>query len=153
MIAIDFCMEQDVSSWMRLVQRVSGSFPGLETDDALEQHRCAVLEFMGRREAVAAKAGDTIVGTLLFSRQENVLCFLAVDPDWRRRHIAEKLFFFALPHMTPNKPISVTTWRENAPEGAAARAFYQKLGFLPGRLTEEFGTGVQEFVRPYHALV
>lgn len=32
------------------------------------------------------------------------------------------------------------------PEGCAARAFYQKLGFAPGRTVVEFGVEVQEFV-------
>ena len=48
--------------------------------------------------------------------------------------------------MTPGKKIIVTTYREGVPEGAAARAFYQKLGFIPGRMTAEFGSKVQEFV-------
>ena len=48
--------------------------------------------------------------------------------------------------MTPGKKIIVTTYREGVPEGAAARAFYQKLGFIPGRMTVEFGSEVQEFV-------
>ena len=48
--------------------------------------------------------------------------------------------------MTPGKKIIVTTYREGVQEGAAARAFYQKLGFIPGRMTVEFGSEVQEFV-------
>ena len=48
--------------------------------------------------------------------------------------------------MHGDKPITVTTYRESVPESIAARAFYQKLGFLPGKLTVEFGSVVQEFV-------
>ena len=44
------------------------------------------------------------------------------------------------------KDVIVTTYRENAPEGIAARAFYKHLGFVEGKLTEEFGSPVQEFV-------
>ncbi len=33
-----------------------------------------------------------------------------------------------------------------APEGVAARAFYQRRGFVPGKLSVEFGSEVQEFV-------
>lgn len=43
--------------------------------------------------------------------------------------------------------VIVTISREGAPDGGAARAFYQKLGFVLGRLTVEFGSEVQEFVR------
>lgn len=32
------------------------------------------------------------------------------------------------------------------PEGVAARAFYKRIGFTEGKLTEEFGSTVQEFM-------
>ena len=51
-----------------------------------------------------------------------------------------------LPLMTPGKEITVTTYREGAAEGIAARAFYKSLGFRAGELTEEFGSPVQRFV-------
>ena len=44
------------------------------------------------------------------------------------------------------KDIYVTTYRDEVPEGAAARAFYKSIGFIEGKLTEEFGSPVQEFV-------
>ena len=39
-----------------------------------------------------------------------------------------------------------TAYREGVQEGIAARALYQKLGFVPGKMTVEFGSEVQEFV-------
>ena len=44
------------------------------------------------------------------------------------------------------REVFVTTYREGIPEGVAARAFYKRLGFVEGKLTEEFGSPVQEFV-------
>ena len=44
-----------------------------------------------------------------------------------------------------------TTYREGVPEGIAARAFYKHLGFAEGKLTEEFGSPVQEFVLMRHS--
>lgn len=44
-----------------------------------------------------------------------------------------------------SREITVTTYREGVPEGAAARAFYKRLGFTEGKLTEELGSPVQEF--------
>lgn len=134
--------ELDIESWMNLVDQVKESFPGLE----MAEHRQTVLEFMGRNEAICAKAGGKIVGVLLFSKTDAMLCFLAVDPQYRRRHIGEKMVEFMLPLMNAGRDVVVTTYREDAPAGRAARAFYQKLGFVPGRLTEEFGSPVQEFV-------
>lgn len=148
MIRIEHGVQADIHSWMRLVQTVSGSFPGLETEEALAEHRQTVLGFMSRHEAICAKQDGEIIGALLFSRENNMLCFLAIDPIFRRQHIAEKMFQFMLPQMNAEMPITVTTYREDVPEGIAARAFYQKLGFVPDELTVEFGNEVQVFIRP-----
>ena len=75
-----------------------------------------------------------------------MLCFLAVDPACRRQHIAEKLVRYMFTFLDSDRAVTVTTYREGAPEGRAARAFYRHLGFVEGRLTEEFGSPVQEFV-------
>lgn len=82
----------------------------------------------------------------MFSREENMLCFLAVDEQYRRQHIAEIMVLHMLSCMNPEKEVIVTTYREEVPEGIAARAFYKRLGFVEGELTEEFGAPVQEFI-------
>lgn len=143
---IEFGKEPDIEKWMNLVNKVKSSFPGLETKEALDDHRQTVLNFMRTASAICAKTEDQIVGVLLFSRKDNMLCFLAVDEKYRRQHIAERMVACMLPCMNPEKKVTVTTYREGAPEGIAARAFYKRLGFVEGELTEEFGTPVQEFV-------
>lgn len=145
-LTIETGRPKDIDHWMDLVRRVRGSFPGLETEEALTEHRQTVLDFMARGEALCAKRGDGLVGVLLFSRAHDILCFLAVDPARRRQHIAEKLVRAMLPHMDPGRPITVTTHRAGVPEGVAARALYQSLGFVPGQMTVAFGSEVQEFV-------
>lgn len=110
MVSVDHGSSKDVDRWMRLVQEVGGSFPGLEAEEALTEHRQTVLDFMSRQ------------------------------------HFAEELFRFMLPQMHADRPITVATYREGVPEGIAARAFYQKLGFVPDKLTVEFGSEVQELV-------
>ena len=135
----------DIDSWMKLVRRMRDLFPGLETEPALSEHRKTVLEFMDASGAVCAKDGEQVVGALLFSQAENVLCYLAVDDRYQRRHIAQDMIRYMLPLTNPKKEITVTTYRENDPNGTAARAFYQHLGFEPGALTEEFGSPVQVF--------
>lgn len=146
MFTIDYGSSKDIKHWMSLVKKVRSSFPGLETEEALDEHRLTVLDFMDRQEAICVKENSAIVGVLLFSKEKNILCFLAVDPMYRRQHIAEKMFLFVLPQMNADNPIIVTTYRAGVPEGIAARAFYQKLGFTPGQMTVEFGSEVQEFV-------
>ena len=138
--------ECDIDSWMCLVNKVKENFPGLETKEDLEGHRDTVLDFISRKSAICAKSNDKIVGTLLFSKDDNVLCFLAVDSEYRRQHIAEKMVSYMLTLMDPGDDIIVTTYREGVPEGIAARAFYKRFGFVEGNLTEEFGSPVQEFV-------
>ena len=138
--------ECDIDCWMRLVSKVKDSFPGLETKEALAEHRDTVLDFIHKKSAICARIEDKIVGALLFSQDNNMLCFLAVDPEYRRRHIAEKMVAYMLRFLNPAKDVVVTTYREGVPEGIAARAFYKHFGFVEGRLTEEFGSPVQEFV-------
>ncbi|MCI7137092.1 MAG: GNAT family N-acetyltransferase [Candidatus Limivicinus sp.] len=137
---------RELESWMALVTAVKDAFPGLETREALEAHRETVQAFMDRGGAVCALAEGRVVGVLLFSAEENVLCFLAVDPAFRRQHIAADMLSFALPLMDLKRDVTVTTYREGDPAGAPARAFYQSIGFSEGKLTEEFGSPVQEFV-------
>ena len=136
----------DIDDWMDLVTKVKDAFPGLETMEALQEHRNTVLEFMNRESAICAKSCNKIVGTLLFSKENHMLCFLAVDIEYRRQHIAEKTVSYMLTSMEVGDDIIVTTYREGVPEGIAARAFYKRFGFAEGKLTEEFGSPVQEFV-------
>ena len=136
----------EIDEWMGLVRRVRDNFPGLETEEALEAHRETVLAFMDENAAIRAKSGGRMVGILLFARAEQMLCFLAVDPACRRQHIAEQMVTYMLTFLDPQKEVVVTTYREGATEGAADRAFYKRMGFAEGRLTEEFGSPVQEFV-------
>lgn len=136
----------EIDRWMALVDQVKAAFPGLETPEAMAEHRSTVLGFMERNAALCAKINGNIVGALLFSREDSVLCFLAVDPGFRRRHIAEKLVRHMFTFLDSDRDATVTTYREDVPEGRAARAFYRHLGFVEGRLTEEFGSPVQEFI-------
>lgn len=75
-----------------------------------------------------------------------MLCFLAVDENYRRQRIAEKMVTCMLSLMNEKRDVVVTTYREGVPEGIAARAFYKRLGFVEGKLTEEFGSPVQELI-------
>lgn len=68
------------------------------------------------------------------------------SPDYRRQHIVEKMVFYMLTLMDSSKEVVVTTYCEGVLEGIAARAFYEHLGFVPWKLSEEFGSPVQEFI-------
>ncbi|BCN30894.1 GNAT family N-acetyltransferase [Anaeromicropila herbilytica] len=144
---IRFGKYEDLDSWMQLVKKVSWNFPGLETDDAIEEHKNTVLKFMNRTSAICAIENNQIVGVLLFSNKNNMLCCMAVDPDYRRNSIATKMFSFMITTIADtSKDIVVSTFREGDPKGVAPRAFYKKIGFVEGELTEEFGYPNQKFI-------
>ena len=135
-----------IDSWMRLVRKVSWNFPGLETEEGLDEHKQTVLKFMNKKQALCVRNNETIVGVLLFSRNRNMICCLAVDPDHRKRGIASILLKKALDELDRSKEITVSTFRENDDKGIAPRALYRKFGFQEGEMTEEFGYPNQVFV-------
>ena len=85
---------EDIENWMELVSQMSWNFPGLETQEKLDEHKATVLKFMGKRQAVCVKDEAKIVGVMLFSRNRNMIflipCIriigkkrkLTVSSDW-----------------------------------------------------------------------
>lgn len=135
-----------IYSWMQLVQKVSWNFPGLETEKSIEEHKQTVLKFMSKKQALCVRNQGKVVGVLLFSRNRNMICCLAVDPEYRKQGIASMLLGKALNEMDRSREITVSTFRENDEKGIAPRALYRKFGFEEGELTEEFGYPNQVFV-------
>lgn len=136
----------DIDSWMQLVRKVSWNFPGLETEQSIEEHKMTVLKFMNDKRALCVKNEQDIVGVLLYSRKHNMICCLAVDPAYRKRGIASLLLREALNKLDREKDITVSTFRENDIKGIAPRSLYKKFGFVEGELIEEFGYPNQKFV-------
>ena len=143
---IRLAQAQDIDGWMALIEQLRAVFPGLETAAAMEEHRAAVLHFIESSAAVCAVQEGRIAGALLFSAQRGELCFLAVDPAFRRRGIGRGLFSFLLSRMEEGRDISLITYPADDPNGQAARAFYRHLGFSAGRMACAFGHPAQEFI-------
>ncbi len=136
----------DIEPWMCLVDGVKWNFPGLETEEGLEDYRKTVLCFVEKKQALCVKMGDTIAGVMLFSRGHNMICCLAVSPEYRRMGIASMLLEKALSELDREKDITVSTFRENDEKGTAPRALYKKYGFAEDELIEEFGYPSKKFV-------
>ena len=132
----DSCL---IDSWMLLVRKVRRDFPGLETEESLDEHKQTVLKFMSKKQALCVRNRETVVGVLLFSRSRNMICCLAVDPEHRKQGLASLLLRKALGELDRSKEITVSTFRENDAQGLAPRALYRKFGFQEGEMTEEFG--------------
>ena len=143
---IQLAKPENIDAWMVLMEQVRDTFPGLETAEAMAEHRATVLQFIQESSAICALEAGRVAGALLFSKENSVLCFLAVDPAHRRQHIARQMVDFMLTQMEAGKNVTVTTFREGDPNGIAARTFYKHLGFSEGKLTEKFGSPVQEFI-------
>ena len=143
---VEFGRTSDIDSWMRLVRKVSWNFPGLETEQSIDEHKIIVLKFMNDKRALCVKNEQEIVGVLLYSRKYNMICCLAVDPAYRKRGIASLLLREAIDKLDRDKDITVSTFRENDVKGIASRKLYKKFGFEEGKLIEEFGYPNQRFV-------
>lgn len=141
-----FGTPDDIEQWMKLVKRVSWNFPGLETKESIEEHFQTVLKFMNKKQALCIKCNDEITGVMLFSRHHNMICCLAVAPEYRQRGFASALLEKALSELDRSKAISVSTFRENDEKGVAPRALYKKYGFKEAELIQEFGYPNQKFI-------
>lgn len=137
---------EDIEKWMRLVARVRWNFPGLETQEGLDEHRATVLRFMEKRQAICVKEENEITGVMLFSREHNMICCLAVAPEYRRCGVASMLMDEALFKLDRTKEISVSTFRADDEKGTAPRAFYEKYGFIADALIEEMDYPNQRYV-------
>lgn len=48
-------ISEDIEKWMDLITEVRWTFPGLETQEKLNEHKTTVLKFMNKRQAVCVK--------------------------------------------------------------------------------------------------
>lgn len=145
-ISVDSADLRCLSSWMSLAEIVRQNFPGLETEEALDDYRRTVIKNMERGSAVCALDGNMVVGILLFSPTKNMISCMAVHPDYRRRRIAARMVELMLTKLDGNRDVRVETFREGDKKGTAPRAFYRSMGFVPGELTVSLGYPTQEFV-------
>ncbi len=137
---------EDIENWMKFVNQIRWNFPGLETQESLDEHKATVLKFMGKRQAICVKIGGAIAGVMLFSRGHNMICCLGVSPDYRRCGIASMLMDEALRNLDKTKEISVSTFRADDEKGFAPRALYEKYGFIEDELVEAMGYPNQKYI-------
>ncbi len=146
MMQLFYGKPEDIENWMELVSQISWNFPGLETQEKLDEHKTTVLRFIGKRQAICVKDDEKIVGVMLFSRSRNMICCLGVSPDHRRRGVASMLMDEALRNLDRTGEISVSTFRADDEKGLAPRALYQKYGFIEDELIEAMGYPNQKYI-------
>lgn len=126
---------EDIPRWMDLLETVREDFPGLDRD----AHRRILADRASRGEAWVIHNGRELAAAMVFSHERTELEFLAVRPDFRRRGLAGRLVETMAAGFPVGTVVTVTTFREDDPRGAAARGFYRRLGFDPGALVTLFG--------------
>lgn len=129
---VKLATEKNLNSWMSMVEIVRDNFPGLETDEKLIEYKNTVKKMIDSQTAVCALYGNMVVGILLFSTKHNMLCCMAVHPEFRRKQIATKMCGLMLEKLDRTRPIVVETFREEDARGVVPRAFYKNMGFVEG---------------------
>lgn len=142
---ITYANMEQLESWMRLIDVVRWNFPGLSSEQELADYRETVIKNIKRGSAICALDGETVVGFLLFSRKYNMLCHMAVHPEYRRGKIATRMIAEMLKQLDPKRDVTVMTFREGDEKGIVPRALYQKLGFVPGELCYDMDYPEQMF--------
>lgn len=154
-VEITYATMEHLASWMSLLDIVRWNaesnefdyFPGLETEELVEGYRNTVIKNINRKSAICAVVGKQVVGILLFSIKYNMLCCMAVHPEYRKNKIASRMISEMLKNLDRSRVIVVETFRENDPRGKSPRALYESLGFEAGELIEwiaENGTSYPE---------
>lgn len=136
-----------LEAWFHFAEIIRKDFPGMDTQEAMDSYYDTVITHMKQGSAVYAADGSMVIGVLLFSKEENKICCLAVHPGYRRRGLAQQMLRLMMTKLDAERAVTVETFREGDARGTAARAFYQSLGFIPGENGVFEGYPVQTFVR------
>lgn len=142
-IRIHCATSADIPAWLTLVLSVAAEFPGFQ----LEEYKAALEENIARKSALFAEIDGVMAGVLLFSPEARELLFLAVLPKYRRFGVASALISRMLLEL-PAGDVSLITFCAGDPKGEAARALYQKFGFVPTEICRAFDYPAQRFVLP-----
>ncbi|MEG2018314.1 MAG: GNAT family N-acetyltransferase [Clostridium sp.] len=143
---IKYATIEELDSWMELVRLVAWNFPGLETEELLKEYKGTVIKNINRKSAICAISHNKVIGVLLFSTKYNMLCCMAVHPNYRKNGIAKLMIKEMMNKLDKSKNIIVDTFRGDDYKGIAPRALYRSLGFEPDELIQNNGYPNQRFV-------
>lgn len=143
---LSFAKLNDIDAWMQMVEVVKDNFPGLKTEEELNDYRETVIKNIKRNTALCVKMNDEMVGLLLFSYKSQCLSCMAVHPEYRRNGIASAMIEKMISLFPQDIEISVSTFREDDKLGDAPRSLYKKFGFEERELIVEFEYPHQRFI-------
>ena len=136
---------EEIEKWMELVHRVRWNFPGLETQAGAERTSGNSSQIHGKAAGGLRKrrGGDGRSPAVFTGAQSDLLpCGCSRIPQARGRFPAHG---GSIGQSGQDEGIiTAPTFRADDEKGIAPRALYQKYGFVPGKLIEEFGYPNQE---------
>ena len=142
--------ESDLPAWNTIATEVSQIFQhpsDMGTDlEFLSYSRSKVSKYEALT-AVDYMSGKNM-GFIGFSRINNRISWFAVSEQYREKGAGERLLKTALRQLDTNKNITVCTFREDYPQGTAARSLYKKYGFSEEKFIEHNGQPRSEMTRP-----
>ena len=147
---IRWAAKNDKPAWIELAGEVACIFdsPTMATDKSFHDYMDSKLESFEALTAVDRMSGKCLA-FIGFSRKNNRISWFAVHAQHRGKGIGKRLLDTALRHLDSTKEVTVVTFSEDREAGRAARAVYQKAGFVDtGSFTDEKGNLRCRMVRP-----
>ena len=140
----DVCIAriEDIPAWMDLMRVVIDGYPVMDEADYLNEITRAIEE----KRALRLKAGNILIGAMIFSRYSGSIDFLGIHPQYRNHGIQKLFLEILLESYLPDQEISMTTYREGDKADTGHRKLLKHLGFAERELLIEFGYPTQLFV-------
>ena len=142
--------ENDLPAWYALATEVSAIFGYPADMGAASDFVSYAQSKISKYEALTAvdyMSGNRM-GFIGFSRTNNRISWFAVSEIYRGKGVGGRLLKTALRQLDTNKDITVVTFCDDYPQGAAARALYKKYGFILEKPTTHDGLPRCEMTRP-----
>lgn len=147
---IRWASKKDLDAWRALATEVSPIF-GFPADLGADSEFIAYAQSKAEKyEALTAvdyMSGENM-GFIGFSRTHNRISWFGVYESCRGKGVGNRLLKTALRQLDANRDITVVTFRDDYPQGAAARTVYKKFGFTKEKLIEHDGFPRCEMTRP-----
>lgn len=118
----------DIPSWLELAREVEHLF-GPMADIPEFRHALQEAVRLGDASCATPASSSAIVGGIVISPASNSIEWLAVSRVARGAGLGRGLLALAIDNLDPGRPISVQTFAQTSPDGAAARQLYSSFGF------------------------
>ncbi|SHK43733.1 AraC-type DNA-binding protein [Clostridium cavendishii DSM 21758] len=132
----------DVPLWMNLVRLVIDGFPNLHEEEYINKLKKCIAE----KRALILKCDNTVIGSMVFSKETGSIDFFGIHPQYRNSEIAQAFLKKVMDDFLLDTTISITTFREGDKADTGHREMVKKLGFAEAELLTEFGYPTQKFV-------